>query len=217
MLFACVFVHFAAAAYADDKDKGHENAEAAASEASANPRLLGVLPNVTTVDRGVRAAPMTSGQMFRATALGTFDPVVFPYVGLMTEIERTSSLSFERHYATALADNTLGNFMTSAVMPSLLHQDPRYYRRAEGSIAARAAYALSRSAITRSMSGTSQFNVSEFAGNFIAAGMSNQYYPAANRSATDTLTRYASQMLMDALANEMKEFWPDVRARLHHN
>jgi hypothetical protein len=76
---------------------------------------------------------------------------------------------------------------------------------------------MSRSAITRSMNGTPQFNVSEFAGNFMAAGVSNLYYPAANRSATGSLTRYASQMLMDALANEMKEFWPDFRARLHHN
>ncbi|HYM23794.1 MAG TPA: hypothetical protein VEU08_11305, partial [Vicinamibacterales bacterium] len=99
-----------ARAYADDKGKEKDH-ESTAPQPAANPRLLGVLPNVTTVDRGVQAAPMTPGRMFRATALGTFDPVVFPYVGVMTEIERTSNLSYERQYATALTDNSIGNFM----------------------------------------------------------------------------------------------------------
>ena len=96
-----------------------------------------------------------------------------------------------------------------------MYKRQRYYRKGEGHAAGRAAYALSRSVVTRSMTGHAQFNVSELAGNVTAAGLSNAYYPTASRSASDTLTRFASQMVMDALANEMKEFWPDVRAHLH--
>ena len=80
----------------------------------------------------------------------------------------------------------------------------------------RAAYAASRSVVTRRRDRL-QFNVSEIGGNAAAAGLSNLYYPADNRSVAATLDRWQTQVMWDTLSNELKEFWPDLRrALLHH-
>jgi len=192
----------------------HEQPNDAPPSAPANDRIFGILPNYATVERDRTAQQLSSRQEFQLAGLGSFDPYVFPYVGVMVGLGQGGQQSYVRRYATAMADNSIGNFMTSAILPSLLHQDPRYYARERGSVFGRAVYALSRSIITRSSAGRAQFNYSEMAGNFSAAAISNGYYPSSDRSAAGTLTRFASQVLNDALANQMKEFWPDIRAFL---
>jgi hypothetical protein len=70
--------------------------------------------------------------------------------------------------------------------------------------------------ITRSRSGQRQFNYSEIGGNGAAAAISNAYYPSEGRSLTDTLTRWGTQVMWDMLSNELKEFWPDIRRKIHN-
>ena len=178
--------------------------------------MFGVLPNYATVEEDAIAPRLTIRQTFQMAALGSFDPYVFPFVGVMAAINPAPGQSFSQRYATSLADNSIGNFLTSAVMPTVMRQDPRYFESGHGGIARRVGYAASRSVVTRSRSGQSQFNVSEIAGNAIAAGVSNLYYAPAERTVTGTLTRWGMQVLWDTLSNEMKEFWPDVRHKLHH-
>ena len=185
-----------------------------ASDDAETDRLFGVLPNYTTVD-APSAPPLTTREAFRMASLGTFDPVVYPFIGITTMFGQSErGRSYETRYATAFADNAIGNFMTTAVMPSLTHQDPRYYRRGEGGVFGRIAYAASRSVVTRTASGRATFNLSEIGGNFVGAGLSNIYYSPAERTMSGTLSRFGTQVMWDTLANEMKEFWPDVRAKL---
>ena len=68
--------------------------------------------------------------------------------------------------------------------------------------------------MTRGASGASQFNLSEIGGNAFAAGVSNLYYPAADRTLPSTLTRWGTQIMWDTLSNELKEFWPDIRRKI---
>ena len=178
--------------------------------------MFGVLPNYTTVEDGTIAPRLTTRQTFQMAALGSFDPYVFPFAGVVTAINHAPGQSYPQRYATSLADNAIGNFLTTAVTPLVLGQDPRYFRSGHGSLARRAGYAASRSVMTRGRSGHPQFNVSELAGNAIAAGLSNLYYTPAERTVTGTLSRWGMQVLWDTLSNEMKEFWPDIRHRLHH-
>jgi hypothetical protein len=178
--------------------------------------MFGVLPNYSTVEDGTIAPRLTTRQTFQMAALSSFDPYVFPFVGVVAAINPAPGQSYPQRYATSLADNAIGNFLTSAVMPLVLGQDPRYFESGHGSIARRAWYAASRSVMTRGRSGHPQFNVSELAGNAIAAGVSNLYYTPAERTITGTLSRWGMQVLWDTLSNEMKEFWPDIRHRLHH-
>jgi hypothetical protein len=180
--------------------------------------MFGVLPNYATVENGAAATAITTRQKFRMASLNTFDPYVYPFVGAVATLNRTygpGDSGYVKQYAASLTDNAVGNFLTSAVLPSALHQDPRYFERGSGGLLSRVAYAASRSVVTRGDAGRVQFNASEIAGNGIAAGLANIYYPAAERTITGTLSRWGLQVLWDTLSNELKEFWPDVRQRLH--
>jgi hypothetical protein len=73
---------------------------------------------------------------------------------------------------------------------------------------------MSRLVVTRTDSGHAQFNYSEFLGNAVASGLSNIYYPAEDRNLGGNLSRYATQIAVDALGNFLKEFWPDMKRKL---
>jgi hypothetical protein len=118
---------------------------------------------------------------------------------------------FWRNYT----DQALGNIMTEGVMSSLLHEDPRYFRRgvAGGSFGHRVGYAASRIFVTRTDSGGTRINLSELLGNAGATAFSNVYY-ADTRTARDNAQKYAVQLGTDAVSNVLKEFWPDVKKKL---
>jgi hypothetical protein len=114
----------------------------------------------------------------------------------------------------AFADQAIGNFMTEAFVPATLHQDPRYFTKGKGGFWRRTGYAISREVITRGDNGHSQFNTSELAGNAVAAGISNLYYPSQDRSFGNTANKWGQQIGLDTLFNVMKGFWPDTRRNL---
>jgi hypothetical protein len=191
------------------------SARAADDNNAESDRIFGVLPNYTTF--GTTNVPKeTTHEAFKMATLGTFDPVMYPFLGVMTAMGSGSSdKPFAERYASAFADNAIGNFMTTAVVPSLTNEDSRYYRRADGGVFRRLAYAASRSVVTRTRSGAATFNISEVAGTAAAAGLSNIYYSPADRTVGETVSRWGTQIMWDTVANEMKEFWPDIRAKLH--
>jgi hypothetical protein len=177
-------------------------------------RIFGVLPNTLTVDGAENLQPITTKQTFQMTAQGTFDPYVFAFVGVTVGLGQGGDASYATRYATALADNSIGNFMTSAVLPAVFRQDPRYVALRTGGFLRRASYAATRTVVTRSRSGQTQFNYSELGGNAIAAGVSNVYYAPAERTITGTMTRWGMQVLWDTVSDELKEFWPDIHQRM---
>jgi hypothetical protein len=191
----------------------------AADTEPAPDRIFGVLPNYTTIEapRGSteQVPALTTRESFRLASLGTFDPVVYPFVGLVTALGQTSDEStYSARFATAFADNAIGNFMTTAIVPSLTHQDSRYYRRGDGGVFSRLAYAASRSVVTRTRAGRATFNISEVAGTAASASLSNLYYAPEDRTVSGTMTRWGTQVTWDLVANELKEFWPDIRSKL---
>jgi hypothetical protein len=180
-------------------------------------RVFGVLPNYTTVEKGNAVQPITMKLAFTMAAKNSFDVYVFPFVGVVTALGvGQGGGTYERRYVTALADNTIGNFMTTAILPSALHQDSRYFELGVGNVWHRAWYAATRSLVTRSRTSHPEFNVSEIGGNALAAVISNAYYPSADRSLRSTATRWGTQVMWDTLANELKEFWPDIRRGFRH-
>jgi len=151
-------------------------------------RVFGVLPNCGTVADGTTVSAITTDKTFRIAALNSFDPYVFPFVGViaaLAQLENEEPLgrgprAYVVRYATALADSSISSFLTSAIVPTLLKQDPRYFEPHEGDVWRRAWYAASRTVITRSRSGQTQFNLSGIGGNGVAAVISNPYHPAAD-------------------------------------
>jgi hypothetical protein len=120
---------------------------------------------------------------------------------------------YGRYAAASYADWTIGNVMTEGLYPTLLHQDPRYFRRGEGSGWSRLRYAVGQILWTHTDSGRAQFNFSEIVGNSTAVALSNLYYPD-NRTVANGASKLAVQIGVDMAANILKEFSPDwVHAR----
>jgi hypothetical protein len=149
-------------------------------------RLFGVLPNYGTVEDGTTVSAITTKATFQMAALNSFDPSVFPLVGAIAALAQVENQeksgrglgAYAVRYATALADSSISSFLTTAIVPTVLKQDPRYFELREGSVWRRAGYAASRTFITRSRSGHARFNLSDIGGNAVAAAVSNLYYPS---------------------------------------
>jgi hypothetical protein len=189
-----------------------------------NDRIFWALPNYLTVENAGQIPPLTTGQKFRLVALGTFDPVEYPYVGTLALIDQAEDddpsfgqgfKGYAKRYGAAFADTTIENFMVGAVFPTLLRQDPRYYQSGKGGFFHRAGYAASRMFITRTDSGKTQFNYSEFAGSAVAAALSNTYHPPHDRTALNSANIWLTQLWGDAVGFELKEFWPDIKRKFH--
>lgn len=185
-------------------------------------RILYTLPNYLTVENADQAPKLTAGEKYKLVAKDTFDWIEYPYVAAIAGLSQLQNsepgygqgaAGYGKRYGAAFADTAISSFMTSAVFPSMLKQDPRYYEMgaSHAGFWRRAGYSVGRIFVTRTDDGRSQFNSSEIAGNLVAAGISNIYHPAEDRTLANTLSVWGTQTMWDAAANEMKEFWPDMR------
>lgn len=159
-------------------------------KAQEQQRILAVFPNFYA-SYVWHAAPMTAGQKFRLALRTSIDPVTFAADGITAAIEQsqgylsgygTGAEGYAKRFGAAYADDVVGTFIGSAVLPSILHQDPRFFYKANGSVGSRALYAISTVVICRGDNGRWQPNYSNIFGNLIAAGISNLYYPESDRN-----------------------------------
>ena len=187
-------------------------------------RILGVLPNYRTVNPMDVYQPLTPRQKFTIATKDSFDWPNFLVSGAFAGLYQLQNENptfgqgikgYAHRYWTSFIDQSMGNLMTEAVMPTLLHEDPRYFRKVSGSKRSRLGYALTRVLVTRTDAGGTRFNFSEVIGNGVMASLGNAYYPA-NRGFPDTLERLGLQVGTDALSNVLKEFWPDVKRHFRH-
>jgi len=152
-------------------------------------RVLGIFPNfyVTYV---WNAAPLSSGQKFRLALRSTIDPVSIAISGAVAGVEQwqddfsgygQGAQGYAKRFGASYADSFIGTMLGGAVLPSILHQDPRYFYKGTGSIPSRALYAIGSVVICKGDNGHWQPNYSNVLGNLAAAGISNLYYPSTDR------------------------------------
>jgi len=107
-------------------------------------RIFGVIPNNRTTEESIPFHSITAKQKITIAAKDSFDWPVFPtaaaFAGLYQIENQNSSFGqgvkgYALRFATAYADQTIGNVMTEGLVPILTHQDPRYFRRGEGRLA----------------------------------------------------------------------------------
>jgi hypothetical protein len=215
----------------DDKDKAkkqktlEEQAETAAP-ATSNDRLFFALPNFLTLETADRVPPLTTKQKFAVVTRSSFDYVQVPWYAFLAGVSQAENsepgygqgaAGYGKRFGAAAADGTIENYWTSAILPSVLHQDPRFYQLGKGGFWHRTFYAMSRIVVTRADSGSSQFNASEVFGSAIAAGISTySYHPHADKTLSNTASVWGSQIAYDTATIVLKEFWPDIRRKLLH-
>lgn len=163
---------------------------------------------------------MTTGGKFTLAFKDTIDPFTFVLAGFYAGVAQwqddypsygQGASGYGKRIGAAYADQAIGNYFTEAIVPSLLHQDPRYFRKGSGRKRTRLTYALSRTIVTRTDRGRSTFNYSEWGGNAAAAGISTLYYPASQRTWGETGEKLAIQIISDSAFNVLLEFWPDMK------
>ena len=180
--------------------------------------ILGLIPNYRTFPSLQDYKPLTVGEKFKIASEDSLDRGTFVMAGLFGGLGQLTNSNksfghgaagFGRYFGTSYGDLFIGNYMTEALYPSLLHQDPRYFRRGVGSGRSRLAYAVSQIFVTHRDSGGTQFNYSEWLGNSTAVAISNAYY-RDQRSAGSAISKLGTQVSVDAFGNVLKEFWPDL-------
>jgi hypothetical protein len=118
---------------------------------------------------------------------------------------------YGKRYGALLANHEAGVFFESFLLPTLLHQDPRYFRAGPSrGVLRRLIYATSRVAITRGDDGAQTFNSSHIAGMLLVDGLTNAYYPRPQRGFGDTMSRFEGGLISSAQTNLLREFWPDI-------
>jgi Carboxypeptidase regulatory-like domain len=153
-------------------------------------RVLGVLPNFY-VSYIPDAAPLNSKQKFTLAWKTVADPFTFLFTGAVAGVEQAQNhfagygqgaQGYGKRFGAAYADTVTGTFIGSAILPSLLKQDPRYFYKGSGSKRSRILYALANSVICKGDNRRWQPNYSTILGSLAVGGISNLYYSAQDRN-----------------------------------
>ena len=195
----------------------HEEA-AAQLRAEEKQRLMKVIPDFNTTNNP-DAAPLSAGQKFQLAFRGAIDPFQFAVAGIDAGFSQARNgfagysqgmsgygMRFGASYADSFDNAMIGN----ALLPALLHEDPRYFRRGTGSFTSRFFYALSTSVRCRNDKGKWVPDYSDILGELASGGLSNLYYPRADRGVGLTFQRAMTQVAEGAVGAVFFEFWPDI-------
>ena len=169
--------------------------------------------------------PLTPGGKLKIAAFDAVHPLRIAGAAISAGIAQASDPypewgdggeGYAKRFGAAVADEASGHIFKGFLFPSLLRTDPRYFRKAEGGAGARIAYAATRVFVTRTDSGHRTFNASEFLGAASSAALSTVYYPRSGSSTGDAVSRAGLGIAADMGWNVFKEFWPDIKRKLHH-
>jgi hypothetical protein len=195
-----------------------------ARPSSESKRILWIIPNYKTVPTIKDFERITVKEKFKIATQDSFDrgtialAALFGGLGQLTNSTPSfgqGAAGYGRYFGTSYADFVIGDYMTEGVYPSLLHQDPRYFRKGCCSFWSRLGYAAGQIFWTHNDSGQGQFNYSEILGNSTAVAISNAYYPD-NRTVSNGISKLGSQLGVDMASNILKEFWPEINRKLGH-
>lgn len=198
---------------------------AAANGAHQTKRIAGIIPNYRSVSADQHLPPQTVKEKFVAAGKDSFDYGSFILAAVQAGFAINGNsypefgkgvLGYGRYYWRTLLDTADENFMVGGVLPSVFHQDPRFYTLGHGSFGHRALYASTRVLVSRSDSGAAMPNVSEIIGAGAAAGISSTYYPERYQTWTKVGQKWLTSVLIDSANFTFKEFWPDINQHFVH-
>jgi hypothetical protein len=188
-------------------------------------RIVGVVPNFN-VSYNEDAVPLSRDQKFRLAFHSAIDPVQFGIAAFDAGISQAENdfvgygqgwKGYAKRLGASYADNFDGTMLGNGILPILLKQDPRYFRRGKGSFSSRLFYAVSTTFWCRNDNGTHGPNYSNVLGNLAAGGISNIYYPSTDRGAGLTFERAADVTAYGMAGGVFNEFWPDIAHKVFKN
>ena len=187
-------------------------------------RILGVVPQFGMTNRQ-DARPLTTGQKFHLFVKSSFDPFAYAAAGLQAGLGQATNefpgygqgaAGYGKRYGASLADQVSSNFFSNFLYPSILKEDPRYFRLGQGSTGHRILYSLEQEFVCRRDKGGKTFNWSNLLGAFTGGVLSNAYYPSTDRGVGLTVSRSAISLLYGAAGGLVDEFWTDIHDKVFH-
>jgi hypothetical protein len=199
--------------------------EDAQGEGQQTKRILGIFPNFRAVSANVHLPPQPVKEKFLTATQDSFDYSSFFLPGIVAGFNQATNdtpefgqgaAGYGRYYWHAFVDQANENYFVEFIVPTVTHEDTRYYTLGTGGFWKRTGYSLSRAVITRNDEGHDTFNISEVVGAGAAAGISNLYYPSRERDFGNTADRWGQNVGIDAATFLVHEFWPDINHALFH-
>lgn len=189
-------------------------------------RILSIMPNYKAVSAGAIPPPPTAKESLWIATENTFDYSSFIFVGITSLIAKGTDAhpqlgkdfpGYASYYWHGFVDKADGNYLVLFALPTLLHEDERYYAMGHaGGVWKRLGYSATRVLITPNYQGHNTFNFSEILGRGAAQAISTQYYPAQDNTASAVAARFGYAVLRDAATNMFREFWPDIAVHVLH-
>lgn len=185
-------------------------------------RIFWIIPNFMTYnDQPENQGPLTTKEKFDIAWHQFWD--VSAHFGNLVQASISQAANalphygqgwgaFGERYAAQEGDQFTGSMLIYGVLPTVLHQDPRYFRKGRGSTWSRIGYAASRVVIARTDSGNPTVNASQLVGQFGQASLSLLYYPKQDRNFTGVISGWCINQGYNIGWNQLKEFTPDLGA-----
>jgi len=219
-----------AAQAAKDSDKSKSN-KAVALDANGNPipldrqqpqRILGFMPNFRSVSVGAKPPPPGWKYNFTVASHQAFDYSSFLFLGLTSltaeGLNEHPSLGkgvggFYAYTWRGFLDKTDGTYLSAWLLPSLLHEDTRFYPLGHGhSIAIRELYVISRQGVARTYGGTQTPNIAGLGGKILTQVVSRYYYPPGATTFGALAEKFGYSVMRDVIFSNIREFYPDIAA-----
>lgn len=184
-----------------------------------------LFPDRFTVDPGIETQPLTVKQKFGGYAREQLGLSPFLAAGVSGAISQGLDSdpqygqgweAYGKRVGAILIEGESVAILREGFFPSILHQDPRFYRKGSGGLVNRAVYAATRTLITRQDSGKRAFNFSSILASGGAAGLTLAYYPDRSQNTTQVFETFASNVGGIAITNVFREFGPEIKHKLFH-
>jgi hypothetical protein len=189
-------------------------------------RILGIIPNFQTKDDDpLHQKPLTPKEKYALAFHQAVDISAHFGNAFQAMLQQASNGqphygqgwgAYAQRFGAAEGDQVTSAFFIFGFFPHLLHDDPRYFRRAHGSFVSRLGYSASRTLITRKDDGSPTFNVPQVAGQLVQQGISTAYYPQVDRTAERVFENWGTNLAYNSVYNVLKEFYPDFLHIVFH-
>jgi hypothetical protein len=188
-------------------------------------RVVGIVPAFNTSYRR-DAVSLSAGQKMRLAFRSATDPVEFAAAFLVAGYHEAQDddkgfgwgiEGYGKRSGAAYLDAFDGSMIGNGILPSILHQDPRYFRLGQGTVTHRVLYSLATNVMCKhDNTGKWEPNYSNVAGNIISGAISNLYYPSGNSGIGQTITNGLTVTAEGGAGSIFQEFWPDISRRFLH-
>jgi len=185
-------------------------------------RILGLLPNFRSVSRGAKPPAPGWKYNFKVATSQATDYSSFIFLGLTSLTAEAMNMhpalgkgvpGFYAYTWRGFLDKTDNTYMAAWLLPSLLHQDTRFYALGPGhTVPMRALYVISRQAVARTYRGHDTPNIAGLGGKVITQEVSRYYYPSSATTFSVLATKFAYSVMRDVAFSSVREFYPDIAA-----